>query len=151
MYCDNQTRWILKLKTKRIAVTVKPDQDFVVWSRGGLRHRQGNMCTSSCRSSDVDSHTYLVYTNYTDTCISHFILTIYKNRPARMNQKYINQDANETEINKISTVFTDGVQQSSKGKLGGGEWLEGRGWRGIRGQIKKESCTRITVLIILVF
>lgn len=37
-----------------------------------------------------------------------------------MNQKYINQDANETEINKINTVFTDGIQQSSKGKLGGG-------------------------------
>lgn len=57
-----------------------------------------------------------------------------------MNQKYINQDANETEINKISTVFTDGiqqtrwsstnkmefnVQQSSKGKLGGGGVIGG--------------------------
>lgn len=77
--------------------------------------------------SDVDSHTYLVYTNYTDTCVSHFILTIYKNRPARMNQKYINQDANESEINKINTVFTDGIQQTrwsstiQQGKIGGGE------------------------------
>lgn len=43
-----------------------------------------------------------------------------------MNQKYINQDANETEINKINTVFTDGVQQTrwsstiQQGKIGGG-------------------------------
>lgn len=51
-----------------------------------------------------------------------------------MNQKYINQDANETEINKINTVFTDGVQQTrwsstiQQGKIGGGgvsDWRVG--------------------------
>lgn len=49
-----------------------------------------------------------------------------------MNQKYINQDANETEINKISTVFTDGIQQTrwsstiQQGKIGGGsDWRVG--------------------------
>lgn len=50
-----------------------------------------------------------------------------------MNQKYINQDANETEINKINTVFTDGIQQTrwsstiQQGKIGGGvsDWRVG--------------------------
>lgn len=52
-----------------------------------------------------DSHTYLVLTNYTDTCISHLGLIIYKIGKAPMNQKFINQDTNETEINKMNTVF----------------------------------------------
>lgn len=48
-----------------------------------------------------------------------------------MNQKYINQDANETEINKINTVFTDGIQQTrwsstiQQGKIGGGGVIGG--------------------------
>lgn len=101
LWSSNQVNFETEDKTgnkQRIAVTVKPDQDFVVWSRGHLHHRQGNMCTSLRWSSDVDSHTYLVYTNYTDTCISHFILTIYKNRPG-----WIRNTSIKTQMKQKST------------------------------------------------
>lgn len=48
-----------------------------------------------------------------------------------MNQKYINQDANETEIDKISTVFTDQWSSTNKMELNNPEKENWRvGWGG---------------------
>lgn len=50
-----------------------------------------------------------------------------------MNQKYINQDANETEIDKISTVFTDQWSSTNKMELNNPakeNWGVGGGWGG---------------------
>lgn len=88
--------------------TLKPDQDFVVWSRGDLRHCQRKYVDVIMLILYNDSHTYLVHTNYTDTCISH-LLIIYK---IGQDESEIHQSRHKWNSNKINTVFTDGIQQT---------------------------------------